>query len=473
MLDRMPRIPGPVPCLILLILGSLALSQSAAHISRVVGMDFYQYWGVPVAMRLTGHTLGSPYRDGQRYVETLKAYAATVTDAKLKAASGFWGGPDFAASPLLYTAFTLVSTDYTVAVQTFQALQLVFFLGAFLLLGALYRFDPFHLLCLAFLCVLFYQPLLSDLRVANLGCFQLIGLTGLLFLGGAIARAPFFLRRAGLGALFLAALAMLTLCKPNVALISALLAVHLGVRHGRRLFVAAALTAVIAAALLLILPCLYFGSWTVWREWYDFVYGSNAHMLVRRVADGNFSTAVLLSSWLGLDVYAVSLVLLGLLAASPIVAAGWSRIAGPPAGSSGGQAAVAALRRVFEDARLALGIGIVLTMAISPLYWLHYYVLLLIPALWLLNAPARSGYVPGLAALAVLMSSGILEFVFRLLQWPGAIPASIALSWLPLWGAVLLHMSSPGALDAASRHVGDAQPPARSAAAPSARRRKR
>ena len=473
MLERMPRIPGPVPALILVILASLALSQSAAHISRVVGMDFYQFWGVPVALRLTGHTLGSPYRNGQRYVETLTAYTARMNDAKLKAANGFWGGPDFAGSPLLYTVFTLVSNDYTVAVQTFQALQIVLFLGAFLLLGALYRFDPFHLLCLALLCVLFYQPLLSDLRLANLGCFQLIGLTGLLFLGSAIGRAPLFLQRAGLGALFLAALALLTLCKPNVALISALLAVHLGVRHGPRLFVAAALPAAVVAALLLILPCLYFGSWTVWREWYDFVYGSNASMLVRPVTDGNFSTAVLLASWLGLDVFAVSLVLLGLLATSLIVAAGWSSIASAPAASSLGQAVVAASRRVFEDARLALGIGIVLTMATSPLSFLHYYVLLLIPALWLLSGPARSAYVPGLAAGAVLMSSGILEFVFRLLQWPGAIPASIALSWLPLWGAVLLHMSSPRALDAASRHVGDAQPPARSATAPSARRRRR
>ena len=115
---------------------------------------------------------------------------------------------------------------------------------------------------------------------------------------------------------------------------------------------------------------------------------------------------------------------------------------------------------------MALGIGIVLSMATAPLYWLHYYVLLLIPALWLLSGPTSSAYVPGLAAGAVLMSSGIVEFVFRLLQWREAIPASIALSWLPLWGAILLHMSSPRALDAASRHVGDAPPPARSATAP-------
>src|SRR5713101_4716645 len=130
--------------------------------------------------------MGSPYENGERYFVKLKAYTARANDAKLTAANGFWGGPDFAGSPLLYTVFSLVSNDYTVAVRTFQALQIVLFLGAFLLLGALYRFDPFHLLCLALLCVLFYNPLLSDLRVANLGCFQLIYLTGLLFLGSAI-----------------------------------------------------------------------------------------------------------------------------------------------------------------------------------------------------------------------------------------------------------------------------------------------
>jgi hypothetical protein len=191
------------------------------------------------------------------------------------------------------------------------------------------------------------------------------------------------------------------------------------------------------------------------------------------VADGNFSTAVLLSSWLGLDVYAVSLLLLGLLATSLIVAAGWSSITSAPAASSRGQATVAALRRVFEDARTVLGIGIVLTMAASPLYWLHYYVLLLIPALWLLSAPTRFRFVPALAAGAVLMSSGILEFLFRLLQRPEAIPASIALSWLPLWGALLLHLAFPGALDPAVHHADDPKPRARSATAPSARRRKR
>ena len=49
----------------------------------------------------------------------------------------------------------------------------------------------------------------------------------------ALPRVSAFGRRAWLAAALFAALAVLTLCKPNIALISVLLAVHVLVRHGR------------------------------------------------------------------------------------------------------------------------------------------------------------------------------------------------------------------------------------------------
>jgi hypothetical protein len=471
-----PRRPGIVPALIVLILLSLALSQSVGQFSGVIGIDFYQYWGVPVAMRLAGHTLGPPYRNGRRYTDTLTEYAATADDPRLKAANSSWKGPDFAASPLLYTAFTWVSGSYTASLVAFQTLQLVLFLASFLLLGYLYRLEPFYLACLALLCVLFYQPLLSDVRVANLGCFQLASLTGLLLLAGVVARAPSFARRAALGAVFVTALAALTLCKPNVVVISTLLAAHLAVRHGPRLFIAAALPAAAAAAVLVVIPCVYFGSWTVWHEWYDFVYGSNVHMLVRPVTHGNYSTALLLSSWLGLDVYAVSTVLVVMLGASLLAAVTWSHGSTAAGGSPAGSNALQALRRVFRDPRMSLAIGIVLTMASSPLYWFHYYMLSLIPALWLLSAPASAKRLAVLAAAAVVMSSGMLAPLFWWLQRPDALPPSIALSWLPLWCAILLRIASPDAEAMPARDAGPGEAgltDARAVVAPPPRRRKR
>jgi hypothetical protein len=469
--DHIPRRAGIVPALIVLILLSLALSQSVGYISGDVGLDFYHFWGVPVAMRLAGQALGPPYGKGRPYADTLAEYAAKAGDPKLKAVTSIWRGGDFTASPLLYTAFTWVSNSYTGSLVAFRTLQLVLFLASVLLLGYLFRLDPFYLACLALLSVLFYQPLMSDLRVANLGCFQLAALTGLLCLAWAVARAPSFARRATLGAVFLAALAALTLCKPNVLLITALLAAHLAVRHGPRLFLVAALPAAAAAAGLVAIPCVYFGSWTVWREWYDFVYGSNAYMLVRRVNQGNYSTALLLSSWLGFDVYIVSSVLLVILGGSLLVAVAWPHGPHAPAESSAGAVALGALRRLFGEPRLALAIGTVLTIASAPLYWFHYYVISLIPSLWLLSAPASARSLGVLAAAAVVLSSGMLALLFSWLQWSDALPASIALSWLPLWCAILRKITAP---DADAMPAGGARlTDARAVVAPPPRRRKR
>ena len=260
--------------LIVAMLGFLVLSQSLARFSETVGIDFYQFWGVPAAMRLTGQTLGSPYIHAPRYRAVLNEYAATANQPKLRLAHRSWSGPDYTGTPLLYLVFALASNDYAFSLGLFHSLQILAFLGACLLLGSLYRLDRFSLLCFALVCLVAYQPLLSDLRVGNLGCLQLAVLTVLLGLATALPTVPAFAGRVGLGALLLVALAALTLCKPNIVLVSALLALHLGVRHGLRLFAIAALPAVVATAILVVVPCLYFGSWTVWQDWYHFVYGA-------------------------------------------------------------------------------------------------------------------------------------------------------------------------------------------------------
>lgn len=442
--EHLTKRAGAVPILILLMLVSMAAPQLVGRFSESIGVDFYNFWGVPVALRLSGHTLGSPYTNGQRYHAVLKEYAATANQPKLRSASRFWSGPDFTGSPLLYRVFTLVSSDYAFSLGVFQALQILSFLGACLLVGYLSRWNLFYLLCLALLCLLIYQPLLSDLRVGNLGCWQLVVLAGVMGLASALPRVSSFAQRAGLGALLLVVLVALTLCKPNIALVSGLLAVHLGVRHGARLFAVGALAAAGAAALLLIVPCLYFGSWTVWQEWYRFVYGSNPAMLVRPVASGNYATALLLSTWTGVNVAMVAGVLLLLLGLSLVVAVHWRNASLTPTPRTAREALSASLRRLFDDPRPPLAIGILLTAAASPLYWVHYYVLLFIPSLWLLNAPG-SRFVPTLAAASVLMSGGMVGMLLWAFGWPTAMPASIALSWVPLWGALLISLRSSDA----------------------------
>ena len=445
--ERLRR-AGVVPILIVVMLASLALPQAITRFAETIGVDFYHFWGVPVARRLSGHGLGAPYSQGERYQAALEQYATTVDQPRLRSAQRFWTAPDFTGTPLLYQAFAVVSDDYTLSLAVFRALQILSFLGACLLLGWLYRFDLFSLSCFALVSVLVSQPLLSDLRVANLGSVQLAVLAGVTGLATALPRVASLGGRTGLAAVFLVVLAALTLCKPNVALVSVLLAVHLAVRHGARLFVRAALPAAVVTALLVVAPCLYFGSWTVWPEWFRFVYGSNPEMLVRPIASGNYATPLLVSTWVGGRVSVIAAVLFVLLAASLVV------VRRPDPRTRGPRPALepahAAFRRLFHEPHAAVTLGILLTTAASPLSWLHYYVLVVIPSLWLLSSPGASRAVSPLAATSVAMSAGIVGMLLWAFGWPNAMPATIALCWVPLWAALLIELRSPdtGAVDA-------------------------
>ena len=253
---------------------------------------------MPVALRLTDHTLGSPYTNGQRYHAALKDYAATANQPKLRAVSRFWSGPDFTGSPLLYWVFRPVSSDYTFSLRVFQTLQILSFLGA--LLSAPYLDGISSPCCLALLCLRTIKPLLSDLRVGNLGCWQLVVLAGVMGLASALPRVSSFSPRAGLGALLLVVLVALTLCKPNIALIGALLAVHLGARYGARVFGVAALAAAVATALLLAVSLLRVLH-RVARSGTGSCTDPNPAMLVRPVANGNYATALCSRSWTGVE----------------------------------------------------------------------------------------------------------------------------------------------------------------------------
>jgi len=84
-------------------------------------------------------------------------------------------------------------------------------------------------------------------------------------------------------------------------------------------------------------------------------------------------------------------------------------------------AAPRAILRAFDDPQLALAIGITATIALPPLVWYHYYVIMLIPGLWLLHA-SRESRAMELCGLAVLvLSSGLLNVLFVPLGWAGAV----------------------------------------------------
>jgi hypothetical protein len=101
----------------------------------------------------------------------------------------------------------------------------------------------------------------------------------------------------------------------------------------------------------------------------------------------------------------------------------------------------AALARVLGDPHLTTAIGVTLTIALPPLVWYHYYIIGLAPALWLLNVRSGSSS-PRLWGLAALvLTAGLPAGLLSLFGWSAAVHASAALSWLALWGGILVRLS--------------------------------
>jgi hypothetical protein len=438
MANSEPRAPAALRVLTLMILIFLAISQWLGEQARFNGVDFYQLWGVGAAQKLSGHSLGSPYTERERYAVVLNDYAGTVDYPSLTTASAVWKRLALTATPLLYVSFSMLPRDYSVAIGLFRGLQLLLFLLAFCILGIQYRYDRFQMACMALLFVLFFGPFRSDLRVGNVGSVQLFCLAVILALAESLANGRQLPPRATLGVLLLSSSAAVTLAKPNIGLIGVLMAAHLWIRHGGRFFARVAIPTVAVCAILYIIPCVYFGSWRVWYEWYEFFTRSGSKTPASLSIDrGDYSSALFVASWLGVNVHAAALAMAAVLIVSLLCVIVVSPGALRGAGSSRAATIVGALRRIFSDSTLVIAGGIALTIAISPLVWFHYYVLIIIPAFWLLNGTRRSDQVLGLAA--ITLSSGMLTVLFAPLGWTGAVPITIAASWIPLWCAILLH----------------------------------
>lgn len=438
-----PRPKRLIQILILVMLAAPTLISTADRIRTGYGFDFYNFWGVTVARRSQGPALGDPYRNGADYLAKVKQVGTANDTAKLGVAADYWHSPDYTATPLLYMVFGLVPRDFDVALAVYQTVQVAAFVVAWLVLGYLCGIDLFSASCLALASLIAYQPFVSDLRVANLGSVQFVLLVGMLAWARALRdrclrdSAGGRRRVVACAALF-AALAAVTLFKPNVALVAVLLAAHLAIRHGRKRVLPAAAAALCVAALLVILPALYFGTWDVWKDWYTFVYGSNADMLVRSISDGNYSTVAMLSAILDTSASGTAITIMALLVGSLVVAAATVRDA---AGDRVGWRAAAA--RLGDEPELAACVGVALTLAASPLLWLHYYIIALIPCLWLLLARPASPWVARLAALCIVLSSGVPGLLLTWAGWGLAIPVTTAMSWLPLWVATLMAVRAP------------------------------
>jgi hypothetical protein len=400
----------------LVLLTLFAAREERARFADAPGIDFYQYWAVPLLRSVVGPPLGDPYLQAPAYAAALDAFAEGRPDRRLDEARSYRRRPEFFQTPLLFLAFAPFPRSYTAARALYHALQLAGLAAGLVWLGRAFAVPSRSTLLFGLAALVAFAPVGWDLNVGNVALLQWPALALAVW---AASRPE---ARAGLRAAAVPGLVFWVLAKPTVALTAGVLLLALAwPACGRRLVGIVALASGVA---FLAAPCLYFGSWAVWWHWYEAVVASGR--LGIPTAEGNLSVPLLLAGVLGIGQGAA----LGLVAGALLLslAAAWSVRRGAGGGIEAGGHALPAL--------LALSIGG--TTAMLGLVWPHYQVLFLLPGVtWLAGTGALSRPA-ALTLLALVMASAqVTGFFGAATTWKQPAVTVHALAWLPLWLAGL------------------------------------
>jgi hypothetical protein len=394
-------------------------------------VDFYNPW---VAGRLgTDMPPASLYASGadRRLAAEARRLARAQDSPRLAEAAGYWEHRrGLNTSPLMAALYAhLTLDDYDRALQVHQVLSLAVFAATLLFAGPLLGLGLLETLALVTLLATAFAPLASDLRVGNVGQIQL-GALGLFL---AVRNAVGFRGRDLAGG---ALLGFMVVFKANLAVVAGVVALVWLVDARWQTLAGHAAGAMAGAALGVVIAAWHFGSLAVWRAWLPML-RLDEPGLDLRLAVGNVAPAALLDETTALR---VTPLLLALLAGGVGIALLRSRSAGPPSHETA----------AFREQR-ALALGCTVLLLGSPLVWLHYHMLAVLPFLVALRAGGRpdgSGRRTSWLALAALAPLLVMR-VMHGLPNPALAPmaALVGLGTLALYALVLRQLATGLAAD--------------------------
>lgn len=435
-----------IKILIILLLIGGSCRFLITYLSGAIGIDFYHYWAIPTVLKIYKEPIGNPYSNLQNYTIALRQYAGQSFDDKLKSVQRYRDTPDFTGSPFLYAFFSFLPKDYSTSLVTFQIIEIFLFFSALIVLSWDYKHNTmsFPIICLCFLLFLFFKPLEDDLIAGNINILQLFCIVIIISLLNYSATIRSFRKAVIVGVIFFSLLYFLILIKINLLIVAIVLAIYWGVNKGIKVFAFSFGPSLIVLCLLVSFPCLYFDRWAIWGDWLKYFHSwSDLIYLGDDIKLGypslNYSFVIILSHWTGLHVRTVMTCMIGILGGSLISVVLIKK-------KSGNRLLCfsAYLKQlidgVFKDLDLVVAIGISLTIAIAPLMWNHYYVFVIIPALWLMNKYPNS-YQGLFGMISILLCSGMGDSFFYISRVTrNFIPIFPSLSWIPIWGAILVHI---------------------------------
>lgn len=333
---------------LLVVLGGSGL-WARGHL-RSAGIDFYQFWLVGNAAPAAQDNVYSP--EGRRALAAYGSDLAAHPDAppRLRAAVESRPTIETFSTPFLYTMFAAASTgDFEVDFNVQALASLVLCGAAVLLLTSGMGWSPVPAMSLVALLFIGANPLLSDVRVGNITCFQLGALAATL----ALLRVPED-SNVPFAAGLVAGLSIAF--KPNIALAVVLPAASRALAGRWRsvaLYAAGGATAVLGAVLA---SLRLTGSLRVWSDWLAALPQIEATSDLS-TAIGNNSIARWITETGGPNVAPV----LTVAALSAVGLVLWR----------------APRRTGFREDLLLSGLGIVAVLLSARLTWLHYELLAL------------------------------------------------------------------------------------------------
>jgi hypothetical protein len=408
------------------------------------GIDFYHYWAVAKAKQFDKNIINNPYADSTPYFTALSQEVAVTKDPLLKESHEFRKGLDLTGTPLMYSFFKLLPSSYTFSLYLFRSLQLLLFIGAIWLLGFFLGVREDYLV-LGLILSIFYEPFLIDMRVGNLNTFQFFLFAMLTtYIDNFQLKSKKIFGIIPFDILFLFSLVFIVLFKPNTLLTAILLGVTVVLKGAFSPIWKYALIGLAFVVLLVGESSLFFQSSAVWKDWYSLITASRDR-LAYPIDLGNYSFPLFISEGTGHPYYEVSLWTVASLVITFLAATFISL-------ESAQRNLTALSQRLITLGRnpyLCTGVAAVVTLAISPLVWSHYYTFLLLPALWLVSSVDTSRLASFMGGFAILFSGGAIARLlatFNVID-DKTIAFTFMAGWILVWLGILCFVKDSGWID--------------------------
>jgi len=364
--------------ILLLVMVFLAVIGAWRYGKTVSGVDFYHFWVVGQALERSDtpdiYSEGSQANIGLQLLK--EAYEKAVSERQLRAAAKR-KVLDLTATPFLYAFFHAVITgNYEVDIEVFQVCSLVFSLLAVVGLCRLLRYSPIAIISAALLIVGWFQPFVSDIRVANVARLQLGMLVLFLWFQ---SRHTWRLHHFAGGLV----LGLAVMFKPNLIFVAVMLVVSWLMNRRFRKLLFECFGILTAAAGAFTLSSVFFGTMRCWNGWIAALQRRLTDLYV--LEEGNYAAAMLISNATGIRAFVCFAVLFVVLTTAFV----WMARQSAKAARQVNKADQPGRDRAFFEDALMVSMGCLIYLLSAPLVWFHYFVLTL-PMIFVAFRPFRN-----------------------------------------------------------------------------------